>query len=234
MSHLNYVLGRVVTRVIRALVVKSPTLHRERFDLPGGFIVAPTHESHLEPILLSTVVDRKIDWMARLEFYKYSWSRWLLARFDAFPVNRFGVPVRAIRTAIHRLGKGRVIGIFPEGGVARGQNACTRGGRIKLGCCLIAVHADVPIVPVVMVGTYVLTRIAPWLPFRRATVWFNYGQPIYPPKGMSRRQARLAMGEQLRRAYIELYRELCETYGLNDSPVPRSSGSCMAQSNVEN
>ena len=66
------------------------TLKRE-----GGYILAPTHISHLEPFILSVIVKRKIDWMARVEFFRWRLFRWCLYRFDAFPVNRFGVPVSA-------------------------------------------------------------------------------------------------------------------------------------------
>jgi 1-acyl-sn-glycerol-3-phosphate acyltransferase len=216
MSHLNYVACRFAGRFIKALAIRTPTLHRNRFDLPGPFIVAPTHESHLEPVLLSAMVDRKIDWMARLEFYKHPIAAWALEQVDCFPVNRFGVPVRAIRTAIDRLGRGKTIGIFPEGGCARGAESCTRGGPIKLGACVIALHANVPIVPVVMVNTHCLVNVGPWIPFGRATVWVNFGRPIYPPQGLPRRHARVTMGEELKRAYVELYRELQVEFDLND------------------
>jgi hypothetical protein len=47
-------------------------------------------------------------------------------------------------------------------------------------------------------------------------VWVNFGQPVYPPTGLPRRQARVVMGEQLKRAYMELYRELRSEFGLSD------------------
>lgn len=214
MGDWNYRAARILTRLIKALAVRTPTLHTRRMDLPGAFILAPTHESHLEPVILSTMLDRHIDWMARLEFYKHPLGAWALRLFNAFPVNRFGVPVRAIREAVRRLGEGRVVGIFPEGGCARGAASCTRGGKIKLGACVIAIRANVPIVPVVLVNTHSLVNIAPWLPFGRAKVWVSFGQPIYPPAGLKRREARRVMGEQLRQAYCDLYREMTQTFDL--------------------
>src|SRR5688500_19406824 len=50
--------------------------------------------------VLTALVRRKIDWMARVEFYKYRIGAWALYAMDCFPVNRFGVPVSAIRTAV--------------------------------------------------------------------------------------------------------------------------------------
>lgn len=219
MSVMNYRAACVVGRIIKALAIRTPTLHAERIDMPGGFVVAPTHESHLEPVLLSAMVRRKVDWMARLEFYKHPIGAWLLGLFDAFPVNRFGVPVRAIREAVCRAQRGEVVGIFPEGGCARGANSCTRGGKIKLGACVIAIHANVPIVPVVMVNTHSLVEVGPWIPFGRARVWVNFGKPIHPPAGLKGRAARRAMGEQLKQAYCELYRELRETFDLPQTHV---------------
>ena len=113
----------------------------------GGYILAVSHISHLEPFIATSLVKRKIDWMARVEFYRWRIFRPFLRAFDTFPVNRFGVPVSSIRTAINRAKSGRVVGIFPEGGVVQGKDSACRGGPIKRGACLVAMRANVPIVP---------------------------------------------------------------------------------------
>jgi 1-acyl-sn-glycerol-3-phosphate acyltransferase len=155
---------------------------------------------------------RPIDWMARLEFYRNRLAALALRAMEAFPVDRFGVPVGAIRTAVGRARAGRVVGIFPEGGVAQGPDSVMCGGPIKLGACVIALRAGVPIVPVAVLGTKQLTRVRPWIPFpgRQITLWVMFGRPIHPPAGpVSRRAARLEMGERLRQEYLAVYQELC-------------------------
>jgi 1-acyl-sn-glycerol-3-phosphate acyltransferase len=155
--------------------------------------------------------------MARIEFYRWGIFRWFLDWFDAFPVNRFGVPVSAIRTAIDRAKAGRVVGIFPEGGVATGDASVCRGGPIKRGACLVSMRANVPIVPCVMLGTHELNKFEPWLPFRRATLWVAFGEPIYPVRDASTHKAgRAIMAGQLTDAFRTLYRELCDRYPIPD------------------
>ena len=40
-------------------------------NLPGGYILAVSHLSHVEPALVGALMDRKVDWMSRIEFYRY-------------------------------------------------------------------------------------------------------------------------------------------------------------------
>lgn len=211
MSRLPYAIGRAVWRSFSATCMRPTILHRERLDRPGGYVLACTHLSHLEPVIVSMMARRKIDWMARLEFYRHPAAALMLRAIDAFPVNRFGVPVGSIRAAIDRAGRGRVVGIFPEGGVARGRQSVMLGGAIKAGACLVSQRAGVPIVPVAILGTEQLMSVKPWLPLGRTKLWLNVGRPLYPPvQRTSRRCTRLVYAEQLRKAFIELHRELGE------------------------
>ncbi|CAN5597227.1 lysophospholipid acyltransferase family protein [soil metagenome] len=212
MGQRTYSFGRFIGRVIAFQTMKITVLHAERFDQPGGFVVACTHLSHLEPAILSGLMRRRIDWMARLEFYQYGVARLLLNALGAFPVNRFGVPVKAIRTAITRAKAGTAVGIFPEGGVVHGAESVMLGGKIKLGACVVSIRAGVPIVPVAVLGTRQLVRIGPWVPPRRAKLWLIIGQPILPPVDYaSRRAARLEFGERLAKEFQSLYHELRDT-----------------------
>ena len=100
---LNWLHGKWIWNAsIRAQIIRP-----ELVDRNGAFILATTHLSHLEPFLASIALRRKIDWMTRIEFFKYRIFAILLKWNDAFAVNRQGVPVSAIRTAIARLRQGR-------------------------------------------------------------------------------------------------------------------------------
>lgn len=213
----KYALGRAISRFVCFNCVRSVVLHRERAEAAGGFVLACTHLSHLEPCLVTAVLRRKVDWMARIEFYR----NWLFARvlnaMDAFPVDRQGVPVRSIRTAIERARQGRLVGIFPEGGVAQGADSAMRGAPIKMGACVVSYRSEKPMLPVVVLGTNHLNRVGPWLPFKNARVWMIFGEPIYPRLGEKRRRvARELMAADLRAAYQSLYRELCASCGLDE------------------
>lgn len=221
LNEFNYTVGKFFGRWIYALSIKGEVLRREVPDRRGGYVLAVTHLSHLEPFVVTSVVPRKIDWMARIEFYRWRPFAWVLHAMDAFPVNRFGVPVSAIRTAIARARAGRVIGIFPEGGVATGKESACRGGPIKQGACLVALRAGVPIVPCVVLGTHMLNEFEPWLPFGRAKLWIAFGEPIEPVRDtLNRKAARRAMSRELGDAFCSLYQEMLRRYNIADRQIP--------------
>jgi 1-acyl-sn-glycerol-3-phosphate acyltransferase len=158
--------------------------------------------------------------MTRKEFFGFPPIRWWLHRCGCFSVNRQGIPVSSIRKAIGIARNGEVVGICPEGGRAMGANAAFRGGRIKRGVCSVAIRSQTPVVPCVMLGTPALNRIKPWLPFKHATLWVAYGDPLTPPAGKSTRVARDEFRDQLGEAYKKLYIELCDHFGLQDAAIP--------------
>ncbi len=215
-----------VARFIRVQTLHIHTINPEAVRRTGGYILTPTHLSHLEPILLAALNPRKVDWMARVEFYRIWAIRWLLDFTDCFPVNRFGVPVSSIRAAVARARAGRIVGIFPEGGVAQGPDFVCRGGRMKEGACLVSRLSGVPIVPCVVLGTHRLNTPAPWVPFRffpprRTHLWVAYGRPIEPRLDEPNvRRARKLQADELRAEYRRLYHQLLEQYGFDDTVAP--------------
>ena len=218
---LLYRISRLGGRFTFFCTMRAHVLNAEHAERDGGYVLALTHLSHLEPMCASILSRRRIDWMTRKEFFKYRLVATYLKACHAFLVNRQGIPVSAVREAIRRARDGRAVGICPEGGVAQGARAAIRGGAIKRGCCTVSLRAGVPIVPCVMLGTDKLNRVAPWLPFKRAQVWVAYGEAIYPPAGMrSTRASREALAARLAASYRELYGELRAAYGICDSDVP--------------
>ncbi len=196
-------------------------LNAERADRAGGFILACTHLSHLEPFLVSGIIDRQVRWMARIEFYRQRWSAVTLRLGGAFPVDRFGCSIRAVRTAVRLAESGECVGIFPEGGVAQGQQSILRGAPFKHGVCTIAIETRMPVVPVVVLGSDRLNRVGPWLPFRRARLYVAFGNEILPPpRSGSRRADRAEMAVRLRDEFVRVYHDLLSRSGLTDDQVP--------------
>jgi 1-acyl-sn-glycerol-3-phosphate acyltransferase len=223
---LHYWIWFHVVRFIRWNTLCVREVNREVLDRPGAFVLACTHISHLEPVLLGPSVRRKVDWMARVEFYQYPVVAWLLNSVGCFPVKRGGAPVSAIRAAVARLNAGRVVGIFPEGGVAKGPDFVCRGGAIKGGACVISRRAGVPVIPVVFLGTHVLNAAIPWMPFRtfppkRTSLYIAYGRPIEPVMDEHcPRRARQRQAAALKVEYARLYAELRDRFGIDDRWIP--------------
>jgi 1-acyl-sn-glycerol-3-phosphate acyltransferase len=215
-----YSLSKSVCRFVQFTCIKTVVLHPERAEVPGGFVLACSHLSHLEPCVIATLVKRKIDFMSRIEFYRYHLIASMLDALDAFPVNRQGISVSAIRTSIARVLAGRIVGIFPEGGVVHGKESILRGGPMKKGACVVAYRAAAPVLPVVVVGTDKLNCVGPWLPFRRGRVWVIFGRMIHPHLDEPRRRiARELMALDVQAEFQNIYRELCTTCNIDDRTV---------------
>ncbi len=207
-------------RAIFSNTIRVGTLGLSAADRPGAYLLACSHVSHLDPFCLSVVLPPKIGWMARIEFYQRWWAARLLDLVHAFPVNRQGVPVRAIKTALARLARGEVVGVFPEGEIKMGAESVLRGGPIKRGVCLLAQRSGCPVLPCVILGTEKLNAVGPWLPFKRGRLWIACGEFIEPVQAPDRRAARAEMAARIERAFAALYAQLRGKHGLDDSIVP--------------
>jgi 1-acyl-sn-glycerol-3-phosphate acyltransferase len=221
MSRLLYKMATGFGRFIFWQTMNLHLVHPERGQQTCPYILALTHIGNIDPFMLCLTLDQKIDWMARKEYFHNPLARVFMRQMDAFCVRREGVPISAIRISLDRLARGRCLGICPEGGTAQGKNSVMRGGPIKQGVCLISYRTGAPVVPVVMLGVEKLNAIKPWLPFKRAHLWIGFGEPIVPPKHITdRREARRVMAGQLTAAYMSLYAEVRQTFGIDDSQVP--------------
>lgn len=211
---------RFISQVVYAQTIRIKHFRMEHTVRTGGYLLACSHVSHLDPVCISVKVRRKIYWMARKEFYRNTWSARLMWAVDAFPVNRQGVPVSAIKTAIRRVREGEMVGIFPEGEVKQGSESVLRGGPIKHGVCLISQRTNCPVLPCVVLGSDKLSSIEPWLPMLRGRLWIIYGDPIYPTPNLPRREQRQRMAEQLRASFEALYTEARLHFQLPETILP--------------
>jgi 1-acyl-sn-glycerol-3-phosphate acyltransferase len=69
---------------------------------------------------------------------------WLIKRFNAFPVDRFGFDLTVIKKSIEILESGQALVMFPEG--TRSKDGKIHEGKIGVG--MLARKAGVPIMPV--------------------------------------------------------------------------------------
>jgi 1-acyl-sn-glycerol-3-phosphate acyltransferase len=208
---------------VRTQCLDVRTLGLIRLRRQGPFIIACTHVSHLEPFLLSSMIDRHVRWVARTEYYRPVALRTVLNWSGAIPIQRTGQPpVRAIRSAVRSLRAGELVGIFPEGGVMRGRDAVFRGGVCKGGVATISLLAGVPILPVIMIGTEKLNSIEPWFPGRRAKLWVSVGEAIEPPAcdRSTRRAARRRLVETVRERFVGLFAETLDHFALHEARIP--------------
>jgi len=216
----GYWIASILIRIIFSMTLRARLKGIQAARRPGGYLLACSHISHLDPFCLGGVLPRRVGWMARIEFFRNAWTTSLMKLVHAFPVHRQGVPVRAIRTALKRLERGEVVGMFPEGEIKGGAESVLRGGPIKRGVCLLAARSGCPVLPCVILGTDKFNAVGPWMPAWRARMWVACGEIIEPVTGPDRRAAREEMAKKIEAAMVALYEELKREYGLEDSIVP--------------
>jgi 1-acyl-sn-glycerol-3-phosphate acyltransferase len=222
-SNLHSLANRAAALLVKALlgcVAHVRVLRPENANLDSAFLLAANHISHFDPPVISAVVSRKIDWMAMAEFFPVPLLGSFLRAVDAFPADRDRADRATIRTALERLKAGRIVGIFPEGGIRDGARSVLEGAPLRSGAAALAHMAAVPIVPCVILGTDRLYARKSWLPLRCTPVWIAFGDPIPHRAGPDKATARASTEAQLAAAFQSLYTALREEFMLTPDDLP--------------
>ena len=215
-----YRAGKLLVKLLFGCIARIHVLGRDNANRSGGFLLAANHISHFDPFPISLVVQRKIDWMTMAEFFRPRVLGFLLRAIDAFPAERDRADRKTIRTAINRLKNGRVIGLFPEGGIRDGARSVLEGAPLRPGAASLAHIAGVPILPCVILGSDRLYSKKQWLPFRRTPIWIAFGTPISYFPDLQRSEARQRIESELAAALKNLYAELREKFQLTSDDLP--------------
>jgi len=113
----------------------------ENVPRQGGAVVACNHVSTWDPPIVGVAINRKLEFMAKKELFEKPLSRAVMRGLRAFPVDREGQDIGAIKEALRRLKDGRVIGVFVQGTRNAGDAAALDGASF------LAQRAGVPLVP---------------------------------------------------------------------------------------
>ncbi len=218
---LFYGTGKLLIKLLFGCVAHIRVLGRENVNHSGGFLLAANHISHFDPFFLGLAVRRKIDWMTMAEFFHPPMLGLLLRSIDAFPAERNRADLKTIRTAIERLKNGRIVGIFPEGGIRDGARSLLEGAPLRPGAATLGQIGGAPIVPCVILGTDRLYSKRQWLPFRRTPVWIAFGKPISNFPELQKIQARERIESELAGAFQNLYAELRGKFRLTADDLPQ-------------
>jgi len=222
--------ARLLMKLLFGYAARVRVLRPENANRNGAFLLAANHISHFDPFIISSVVKRKIDWMALAEFFPYPLLGHFLRAVDAFPVDRHRAQRATIRTTIKRLKAGGIVGVFPEGGIRDGAGSLLEGAPLRPGACTLAHIAAVPILPCVIVGSDRLYSKKGWFPLRRTPIWIAFGNPISHFPNLEKSVARAQVERKLTTAFKNLYAELQETFRLTPDDLPQPPRQRMGKS----
>ncbi|MEU8297203.1 lysophospholipid acyltransferase family protein [Micromonospora sp. NPDC048909] len=146
----------------------------------GGAILAGNHLSVADELFLATVTPRHVAFWAKSEYFSgrgpRGWlSRRIVSGMSAIRVERAGgrAVLAAFDAAIPVLRAGGLVAVYPEG--TRSPDGRLHRGRT--GVVRLARDAEVPIIPVGVLGTAQVLPIDARLP-RRHPVTLRFGPPI--------------------------------------------------------
>lgn len=133
----------------------------------GGAIIASNHITVSDALLVATTF-----WYRRMYYFvaeivmSNKIKSFLMRHAGAIKVDRYSFDIEAINKSVDVLRQGHLLAIFPQGGVKHTQDV----QEIKSGAVLMALRAEVPIIPM-----YIEKR-KHW--YKRTKVYI--GDPMFP------------------------------------------------------
>ncbi len=201
----------------------------------GGALIIANHRSPVDPLMVwmnhhlrvqgSERAIRVIEFLTAREYSNPAGLGWIVRTMRSILVDRNGQDMGPVREALRRLKKGRLVGIFPEGGIHTGSDL----GEANTGVAFLALKAGVPVYPVFIHGTSydgVSHIIRPF--FRRQTVRITYGDPV----DLSEYSAKRLSQETLNEVTDLLMSRLADAGRVGYTPVGGSNESDGDESNV--
>ena len=152
------------------------------FPLTSGALFIANHRSPVDPlfILASSFCKegghqvRLLEFMTAREYVEMKGPiGWICRAVKTIPVDRNGRDLASVKEALRRLQAGKLIGIFPEGRINKGDGLLSANP----GVAWLALRAKVPVFPVFVHGMECgESMITPFHTPRKIKV--SYGEPI--------------------------------------------------------
>jgi 1-acyl-sn-glycerol-3-phosphate acyltransferase len=170
---------------------------QEHLPAAGGFVLAANHNSNFDPWPLGVTLfpKRYLRFMGKSELFWTPFKQFATAA-GAFPVRRGQADLEAMATATQLCREGHIVVMFPEGTRRKKGLRKKYEARAHTGAARIALDANVPLVPVGIVGTDRLGKLA--------QLRVAYGPPIQLDDLAGREDAPQVATERLMAAIEDL------------------------------
>jgi 1-acyl-sn-glycerol-3-phosphate acyltransferase len=193
-GHRIYRLLRAPTRGLLTALFDLRIDGLEHVPSRGPYLVAANHHNYLDGIVLGAALPVPVAFLAMTRLWRTTPIHPLLHwAVGTIPLDVDRPDVGALRAALAQLGRGRVVGIFPEGPFSvRG-----RLERGLPGVALLALRSGVPVVPAGIRGTYEALLGRRFYVPRRHPLAVRFGRPRRYAEGDAVRETRRRVTERI-------------------------------------
>ena len=146
---------RALLRPFYALFFPAQVDGLENIPREGGFILCANHCSNHDPFYLAVhEKERYLHFMAKSNLFRWKFVGAFFSALGAFSVDRCNSDLAAIRIAMKILKEGHGLAIFPQGTRVKDNHPAP----MLEGVSMIAMRANVPVIPAYIGGPYRLFR----------------------------------------------------------------------------
>jgi 1-acyl-sn-glycerol-3-phosphate acyltransferase len=170
-----WVLKVLLTPLLR-LVFTVRSEGTQHVPASGPVILASNHRSFSDSVFLPLVVNRRVTFVAKAEYFESWKTAWFFRALGMIPLKRGDGPAseRALAAAREVLQRDGILGIYPEG--TRSPDGRLYKGHT--GAARLAQHCHAPVVPVAQLGTADVQPIGAVWPRLFRPVEVKMGKPL--------------------------------------------------------
>ncbi|MFW5469637.1 lysophospholipid acyltransferase family protein [Knoellia sp. CPCC 206435] len=164
--------GRVVSRTLVRSLYAAQAHGVEHVPTSGPVILAANHTGYLDGAVVHGLSPRPAHFLVLASTFDRAIGP-VLRHSGQVPLEQGTGSREGLTAALGILGRGGVVGIFPEGGRGLGDLA-----RAEKGVAWLAVRAGAPVVPVACLGTRATGALADSWPRLRSRLVADFGTPV--------------------------------------------------------
>jgi len=166
--------GRVI---LGAAGIRVEYEGQEHARQPGPCVFACNHQSNADIWVVAQALPRSTKFVAKESLFSLPFMGWAMRKAGFIPIDRGNRnrAIRSLRNAVERIRGGCSVIVFPEG-------TRSRNGRLqpfKKGPFHLAMQAGVPLVPIVIEGSFELMPPGSWR-MHRGTIRMRFLPAIDP------------------------------------------------------
>jgi len=142
--------------ILAASNIKVTVKGLSNLNRTGSYIYMPNHVSNFDIPVLQAYLPVQFRWLAKTELFKIPIFGYAMKRAGYISINRFDrkSAIQSLNKAAEIIRNGTSVIIFPEG--TRSQNQHIQS--FKKGGFVLAIDSGVPIIPVIIHGTWTIMQ----------------------------------------------------------------------------